>query len=156
MGYYVSIVESTAKIPANNLEKAYKAMCALNTTHDHVKRGGSWSGGKQTKRYFSWMDENYPETCSDANEILNQLGFETEYDDNGDLLIVDYDNKAGQEDLFLKAIDHLAVGEITWKGEEGETWTTEFNVLEGTLIKGELPAPREPGATMSTIYLTHD
>jgi hypothetical protein len=66
MGYYVRIVNSTARIPAANLDRAYQRMCALNHTHDHVKRGGSWGGGKQTAKWFSWMDADYPATCADA------------------------------------------------------------------------------------------
>lgn len=66
MGYYVRTTYSSAFIPKENLDKAYEAMCALNTTHDHEKRGGSWSAGEQQKKWFSWMDENYPETCEDA------------------------------------------------------------------------------------------
>lgn len=126
MGYYVQISESTAKIPKENLTEAYNAMCALNTTHDHAKRGGSWSGGKQSERWFSWMDSNYPETCADAKAILEQLGFETYYNDNGDLVIDYYDNKTGQEDLFMESISKLATGYISWKGEDGSKWKTTF------------------------------
>jgi hypothetical protein len=126
MGYYVRIVNSTARIPAANLDRAYQRMCALNHTHDHVKRGGSWGGGKQTAKWFSWMDANYPETCADAQAVLEQLGFETQYNAQGDLLIMYYDSKTGQENLFLESIKNLATGSILWQGEEGETWTTEF------------------------------
>ena len=133
MGYYVKITSSTAKIPAANLKTAYEKMCALNVTHDHKKRGGSWSGGKEEARWFSWMDANYPETCKDAQEILEQLGFETFYDNNGDLVIDYYDSKTGEEDLFMGAIENLTTGRITWVGEDGSTWTTIFagdDVLE--------------------------
>lgn len=138
MGYYVEIEKSTAVIPAANLERAYKKMCALNTTHDHLKRGGSNRGGK----WFSWMDENYPNTCKDAQAVLEALGFYTHYE-NGDLHIDGYDNKTGQEDLFLSAIENDVKGEIEWRGEDGERWTTLFygdNVIEGesTMIFGFL------------------
>lgn len=126
MGYNVRVVKSTARIPAANLETAYQVMCALNTTHDNQKRGGSWSGGEQTGRWFPWVDENYPETCPDARAVLEQLGFETQYDTNGDLLLTHYDSKTGQEDLFLAAIQNLALGRIHWMGEDGETYTTDF------------------------------
>jgi len=133
MGYYVEIINSTAKIPAANLKRAYQKMCALNTTHHKEKRGGSWSGGKQDAAWFSWMDANYPETCKDAQAILEQLGFYTELNEQGDLLITGYDSKMGQEDLFLKAIENDAEGEIEWVGENHERWTTTFhgdNVFE--------------------------
>jgi hypothetical protein len=127
MGYYVKIVKSTACIPAANLQRAYEKMCALNVTHDNDKRGGSWGGGKQTAKWFSWMDADYPNTCHDAKEVLEALGFETEYNDDGDLLITGYDSKSGQEDLFLESIIDEATGVVAWKGEEGEEWKTQFN-----------------------------
>lgn len=49
MGYYVRIVESTAFIPNENLEKAYEIMCSLNATHHHLKRGGSFGNNHETK-----------------------------------------------------------------------------------------------------------
>lgn len=125
--------KSTARIPAANLQRAYEKMCALNETHHNKKRGGSWEGGKQTAAWFSWMDANYPETCSDAKAILEQLGFYCSYDENGDLLIEEYNSKTGQEDLFLQAISSETLGEISWLGEDGETWQTTFvgdSVLE--------------------------
>ena len=126
MGYYVRIIKSTAFVPAENLDRVYDIMCSLNETHDHEKRGGTWCGGKRTAKCFSWMDENYPETCKDAQAIFNELGFETAYDDVGNLHLVAYDSKMGQEDLFLKSIVANAVGKIDWIGEDGETWSTVF------------------------------
>lgn len=156
MGYYVNIVESTAKIPAANLQKAYENMCLLNITHDHVKRGGSFFGGKQTEKWFSWMDANYPETCEDAQAVLEALGFETEYNEDGDLLLTGYDSKTGQEDLFMESITYLTEGMIEWHGEDGDTWTTEFQgagIIEGTVEREALPSPREPGAVMTEVFV---
>lgn len=126
MGYYVRIVRSDAVIPKANLTRAYEKMCALNVTHDAQKRGGSYSGGKKTESWFSWMDANYPETCKDAKAVLEQLGFDCEYNAQGDLLIQGYDNKMGQEDLFLKAIENEATGQIRWVGEEDDVYYTNF------------------------------
>jgi hypothetical protein len=137
MGYNVEIIKSTAKIPAANLDRAYQKMCALNVTHHKDKRGGSWSAGKRDTAWFSWMDANYPETCKDANAVLEQLGFYTSFNEQGDLLIEGYDSKMGQEDLFLKAIENEVSGEIEWVGEDHERWTT---VLKGdNVIDAEAP-----------------
>lgn len=137
MGYNVEIIRSTAKIPAANLKRAYEKMCALNTTHHAQKRGGSWGGGQKQEAWFSWMDANYPETCKDAQAVLEQLGFYTGFNEQGDLLIEGYGSKMGQEDLFLKAIENEAEGEIEWVGEDHERWTT---VLKGdSVIDAEAP-----------------
>ena len=82
------------------------------------------------------MDENYPETCEDAQAVLEQLGFSTEYNDAGDLLLTGYDNKTGQEALFLKAIEEDGVGFIVWEGEDGKTWCTFF--VDETVIESPL------------------
>lgn len=126
MGYYVRIVKSTAMVLAENLDRVYQIMCELNN-HNELKYGGSWSGGKQTEWWFSWMDANYPETCKDAFDIFKMLGFECDYDEQGNLHLIDYDQKTGQEDLFLKAITNYMTGMIRWVGEEGDVWDTEFD-----------------------------
>ena len=143
MGYYVEIEKSTAVVPAANLERVYEKMCALNITHDHKKRGGCFGGGVQKAKWFSWMDANYPDTCKDARAVLEALGFETHYAENGDLHIDHYDNKTGQEGLFLHSIEDDVSGKIEWRGEDGERWTTMFfgdYVIdgEGTTIAGLL------------------
>lgn len=137
MGYYVQIKHSTAVIPREALRNAYLKMCALDVTHDHHKRGGSWNGGQQTEKWFSWMDANYVETCKSAKDILEMLGFETQYNSRGDLLIESYDNKTGQEDLFLEAIKYDASGVIEWVGEDGDCYTTQFL---GHLVVDEAPS----------------
>lgn len=127
MGYNIRIVKSTARIAADRLDVVYDQMCALNVTHHNQKRGGSYSGGKQTDAWFSWMDSNYPETCVNAAEIFQQMGFYVQYDVNGDLLLEDFDGKMGQEDLFLSAIRNNVTGKIRWLGEDGEIWDTVFS-----------------------------
>lgn len=72
------------------------------------------------------MDSDYTTSCADAQAILEMLGFETQYNQQGDLLITDYDSKTGQEDLFLEAIKYDAVGQINWVGEAGDRYTTLF------------------------------
>jgi len=133
MGYYVRTAQCTVVIPAQHLERVYEILCNLNK-YNELKRGGSWSGGKQTKWWFSWMDENYPETCNDAMDIFKMLGFDCEYNNQGDLCLLHYDQKTGQEDLFLKVIANYATGMIRWVGEDGEIWDTDFDgdsVIDG-------------------------
>lgn len=133
MGYYVEIINSTFKIPAENLPAAYEAMCALNNDNSQ-KRGGSYGGGvaeaphfgAHETRWFSWMPWNYPETCADAQDIFEELGFDTHVNGDGDLCIIGYYNKAGQEDLFLEAVTPLATGFIQWRGEDGYLWQDDY------------------------------
>lgn len=142
MGYHVQIENSTAAIPAGNLNEAYKRMCALNfTTPNSAKNGGAFGGGRgidipatgpHPDRWFSWMPWNYHKECKDAQDILERLGFWTSFDEDGSLLIDGYDSKTGQEKLFLEAIVDLMKGEIEWRGEGGELYKWE---LGGSKLK---------------------
>ena len=144
MGYNVSIEESTFQIPVENLDAAYKAMCELNyTVPNSQKRGGSHPGKDKAPEYgphkccwFSWIDWNYHDICTSADEILEQLGFCTYISENGNLHIDGYDSKTGQEDLFLKAISTLSKGYIIWKGEEGEVWGETYGG-EKVIVKSQ-------------------
>ena len=138
MGYYVTLDNSTAVIKKENQDEAYKILCDLNK-EDDLKRGGSFCGGKKTEKWFSWMDADYPEKCKDVIEIIEELGFDGEVDDEGDFHINYYDNKTGQEKLFFERIGHLVEGEMEWSGEDGHhfKWTFddgELNELSGKVI----------------------
>lgn len=124
MGYYVNIVTTNAVIKEEDLDEAYRLMCELNKD-DSKKNGGSFSS-KETIRNFSWMDANYPDTCKNAREILEELGFDVDESGSGDLEFSNYDSKTGQEDLFLSSISHLITGEIEWRGEDGNQWKDVF------------------------------
>lgn len=127
MGYYIDLEESHFFLPAENYDKAYEAMCLLNTTHDHLKNGGEWSGGEQTAKWFSWMPANYPEVCPDAIAVLEQLGFEVICDEAG-IVNLHYSSKAGQEELFLEAIaPYVEPGSyLIWRGEDGDRYGHKF------------------------------
>lgn len=141
MGYYVRTVESTAYIPAAMVPIAYDVMCALNVTHHAQKRGGRYTAGQQTGAWFSWMDANYPDTCHDAQSILQALGFSAFTDNDGNLWFGEYDSKTGQEDLFLAALELIAIGVIKWEGEDGDTYETVF--LGDTVFNGAPPLKLE-------------
>lgn len=120
MSYYTNIVNADFTLKKKNLKKAYTAMCKLNK-QDELKTGGSWGeGGKQLQVWFSWMDPDYPKTCKTAQEILEQLGFDVETNDNGDIINLQYDGKTGAEEHFMKVIaPYVEPGSyIEWKGEE--------------------------------------
>ena len=134
MGYYVETEDSTAVLPAEHLDAAYTAMCKLNEDNE-LKRGGHFGRdipeaprrGAVPEKWFSWMDWNYPETCPDAQAILESLGFGTSIDKEGNLRIEWYSNKTGQEDLFLSAISKYLTGYIVWRGEDGYVWRDTFD-----------------------------
>ena len=146
MGYYVEIQYSDWHLPKKHLDEAYRRMCELNVTHHSVKRGGSYhkdeDGTAHENKWFSWMLPNYPDVCKNAKDILCELGFDIGEDENG-LEILGYDNKTGQEELFLESVSDLVVSllperlpYIVWSGEDGGSWKE---------IYGEKPVQRFDG-----------
>jgi hypothetical protein len=134
MGYYASVDEADFTIPAENLEKAHKAMCDLNRRHDLKSGGKSPTGDPYEDKWFSWMPPRYHETLLSAAAILNELGFDVELENNGDISILAYDNKVGDEDIFLRAIAPFANEDsyLVWRGEDGSIWRNE--VVNGELV----------------------
>jgi hypothetical protein len=126
MGYYVKIKESTFRIPAANLDAALVSLKALNHQPGIEKRGAHYnSSGQKTATWFSWMPEDYDKHVRTAEEVFVLLGFKCAQDPaTGDLLITGYDDKTGQEELFLDAVRNLVTPDsyIVWIGEQDEMW----------------------------------
>ena len=143
MGYYVETVNDDFRLKKENFSEAYKVMCALNS-NDDIKRGwsnryavrpeDSKSVAPTMSAWFSWMDWNYDVTCTTAPEIIEALGFNITYNDDGDIVHLSYDTKIGQEDLFFSSIaPYVENGSfISWKGEDGDRWGWKF--INGELI----------------------
>jgi hypothetical protein len=140
MGYFVNITDQNFFVSKDNFDAAYKAMCALND-RDDLKRGGSWGGDGinadsprpegmtyHPARWFSWMPANYPEVCKDFLSILKEMGFDTDLDADGNLILVHYDNKTGAEDHFFSVIAPFVKDGsfIEWRGEDGAEWRWFF------------------------------
>ena len=132
MGYYVRTTDSKVFLDKKYFDDVYNKMCELNN-FDELKRGGSYGGNQDSdpsdkynrSKWFSWMDYNYPETCKDMHAILTQVGFNCEYDDQGNLVELYYDeNKTGNEDYFLCCLaGYIEDGSfLTFKGEEDDDY----------------------------------
>lgn len=129
MGYYVYTTDVDIFLDKNKFEDVYKKMCELND-YDDLKRGGSYGGNDEVtnerynkNKWFSWMDYNYPETCKNMEEVLTQVGFQMEFDDEGNLINLMYDyNKTGNEEYFLMCLaGYVKDGSyISFKGEEDD------------------------------------
>lgn len=129
MGYYIRMEDACWRLPFSKLKDAYDAMIALDQTHDHLKRGGSYGSEGRTEKWFSWMPADYATSMETVGEILQALGFELETNDAGDIVVCNYDNKTGQEELFLSAVAPFVLKDsyINWSGEEGSKWQLFFD-----------------------------
>lgn len=138
MGYFTHANAMHFVIKKDNLEDAYKALCQLNAK-DELKSGGcwGWEGGLFKKpqnstsvsnnpnKWFAWMDWNYDETCKNAEDIFNKLGFDVNITKEGDLFIDMFENdKSGDKEHFLEAVaPFLEDGSfIEWMDEDGFMW----------------------------------
>lgn len=140
MGYYINTEEVEFFMSKRHFEAAYKDMCLLNK-YDHLKSGGSFGGENDAKssrpaglnyhprKWFSWMDADYPSKLNTAIDILQSLGFDLSFDEYGNIVHMHYDNKAGQQDLFLEVIaPYVKDGSyIIWRGEDGAIWKDIFD-----------------------------
>ncbi len=129
MGYYVDGSGWIKFHSAEDKAKADRAVRDLNK-HDHLKDGGSWSGGKTVAKWFSWMPEDYDKSCETIEDIFRELGFEISPMATGEGLVglgweVWYDSKMGHEELFLQTIAPYASFGIEWRGEDGALWRSE-------------------------------
>lgn len=148
MGYYVSVADSgTFQIKADQLANVYEALIRLND-HDELKNGGSYDGSTGRREvWFSWMpaDYSYLKTAAD---ILAEVGFEFEQDDDGTLHSFRYDNKTGCEDVFLAACAPFVADDsfINWQGEDGDHYQFFFHggvmyVVRGRTVFDSDPRP---------------
>lgn len=150
MGYFVTLENSTFVIPAENLEEAAARLKALNHKPGVVKNGGSYSGGQQTAAWFSWMDEDYDQKLHTAKEIFEALGFDVSDTDEGGISLDYYDNKVGQEELFINEVSDLATPGwvMVWRGEDGEVWRHSAQGIE----EGKVLFRPEVGAALQAAY----
>jgi hypothetical protein len=143
MGYYTSITDSVLLVKQEDFDKVYQKMCELNDYHD-LKRGGSFGSNNDNvegeryprDKWFSWMDYNYPETCKDLSMILGQIGFDVQYNEDGDLVGLSYYNKTGNEDYFLSCFAGFTPSGsfIEFKGESDDDYY-RFLFNENAMIK---------------------
>lgn len=139
MGYYVKIVASDFTIKKEDFDRGYEIACKLNS-RDNLKTGGAY-GGKPTPKpaqskscasnpdkWFSWMPWNYDEVCGSLTEVLEMLGFEMDYNGDGDITGLSYADKTGAEDVFLDALRPVIKkgSYIIWEGEDDDEWVTRF------------------------------
>lgn len=136
MGYRVETIDVDFSIKKENLEKAYEALCELNK-HDNLKYGRtgltskpehSTSAAENPGVCFSWMEWNYDEIFNTAQEIFEELGFDTAFNADGDLEVHHYNSKTGSEEDFLRAVAPFAKdgSYIEWRGEDGYMWRNFF------------------------------
>lgn len=133
MGYYTTQV-GTVRINVGDEKAAVEALKALNHNHED-KHGRSWpdcdkpDADPYETRWYSWMPSKFHEddSMTTVGHVLEMLGYEVTSRYDGDLLVytVAYDNKTGQEEVFLNRLADFATVNIEVTGEDGDKWKWE-------------------------------
>lgn len=129
MGYYVHLRSAEFVIPRT--DEVFQVLKDLNK-RDDLKSGWSYDSEGNQEFHFSWMPTGWDETCTDAQEVFELLGFIV--DPEADYFSLEgYDNKVGDEFEFVKAVaPYVRDGSyMEWIGED-------YNEEVWVVRKGEL------------------
>lgn len=131
MGYFVTLTSADWVIPET--PEVLAAIHRMDAEWDELKRGGRWSGDGVQEKWFSWMPADLS-TLTSVRDVFTTLGFETSTVDESAVGLWGYDNKTGQEELFLAAVvPFVKDGSYTeWRGEDGEIW--RYKADDGKLM----------------------
>jgi hypothetical protein len=123
MGYYIN-AQGTIEMPRSLEDEALHALKMLNHDHDAKRGGGGRTGDPFEDRWYSWMPPRWHETVGSVQEVLELLGFGvTKTRKAGlDVYTLTYDNKTGQEEVFLNCLAQFAQVTVDAIGEDGERW----------------------------------
>lgn len=124
-----------------NMEAAlerFKSVMLEESFFERNAKGGSFAGGKCVERWYSWTDTNTLRNATSIIDVLEEFGFHCQTDADGNLMLMDYDSKVGQEDILLEVLaPYWEPGSnIEWRGEDGSLW--ENDLAEGTVREGRV------------------
>lgn len=131
MGYYITLTDADFSIPET--PEVLAALHEMETKFDSVKRGGRFGGDGPPERWFSWMPD--VRTLGSVREVFEALGFTVEETIDDGIALMEYDNKTGQEGLFLAVVaPFVKDGSYTeWRGEDGALY--RYEVRNGRLVE---------------------
>ena len=137
MGYCVDW-DLKIQVPKNNVQKALDAINELMKPENVKKngRGGSWSHGGQTDWWYSWVSTPPDNKYNSLKEAFVGWGFNAKEREDGSVTVNScYNEKLGQEELFLEAIARYVTDDssIYVHGEDGANWRWVFK--NGHLIE---------------------
>ena len=147
MGYYQATIDCNILIPQAGFSVICKHLLdsgfLKNTDKMH---GGSMNGkGGFTDKWYSWCDMARLEkkiTTGDLPAVFEEFGFDVQQDD-GNIVGLSYDNKAGDEfELFRAIAPFMDDGMyVDFRGEDGEFYRYYFKDQEARQSQGEISFP---------------
>ena len=133
MGYYIEMTESKFMIKKENF------IIALNylknvfvpqnmTTYDY------YNGKKHP--HFKWVSTQSVLESKSLGDALEEIRYKPIFDNAGNICDVKFTGqKYGDEECFFKALaPHVESGSyLRFKGEDGDTWVWDFDLLNGKI-----------------------
>ena len=138
MGYCVDISIGGIDFPKDKVPAVLAAINALFSP-ENMKRasGGSWMGGKQTSRHFSWVSGPGPEGFTTLVDALEAWRYDAHEDPNGDVHLNYFrGEKWGDDEVLYEALAPFVEegATIECRGEDGCQWRYLF---EGGKVKDQ-------------------
>jgi hypothetical protein len=126
MGYCMDLRASKFNIPESLKAKALEAIKGImGPENRHKMHGGSWTGGKQTGWWYSWVKDEDVLKCITLDSAMALWGWPVELDAAGNVDGIRFEGeKIGQEDEMFKAIaPYVEDGSyVEMGGEDGALW----------------------------------
>lgn len=128
MGYCMDLRDFDFVIPADRAGDALAAVQAL----DPVTRGagGTWSGGRKTESWFSWVTTSEYKNATDIGEAFDAWRWELRQDSNGDWSLVGFNGeKLGDDAILFEAVAPFVKSGsfVEMQGEDGARWRWVFD-----------------------------
>lgn len=116
-------------IDSSKLDKLFLAV-RMMLNENNIIQNGVLTNRNLSNRSYAWVDsDDLRSACSKKNlkMVFQCWGFSIEATKNTDEYIIDFDNKLGDEEIFMKRIaPFISRGEIFWTGEDGAMWKYEY------------------------------
>jgi hypothetical protein len=127
MGYCIDQIDSKFTILSENFDRALSAIKALMKNENEMS-GGSWSGGKQTERWFAWVNTSTVLEATTLADALSEWRWEPEQNEDGIYDIIFRGEKLGDDDKLFRALaPFVKCGSyISFRGEDGALWQYYF------------------------------
>lgn len=128
MGYYINQEAADFTIPKENFSRCLEAIKDLMSQTNKMN-GGSWFGGVQTDRWFSWVNTDSVLSAQTLVDALDAWRWEASLDEDGNIDDIYFrGEKYGSDNDLMDAIaPFVKCGSyIQMRGEEGEIWRWTF------------------------------
>lgn len=140
MGYCMDMQECSFHIPAEKFGEALAAIKALMIDTESMS-GGSYQGGMQTGKWFSWVHTESVWSAEGLPEALSAWRWKAYLSERGDIDYLSFTGEKSGDDrvLFSAIAPYVTDGSyISMRGEDGFLWRWFFQNGECSEQEGQI------------------